>query len=202
VSPKASRTWAGQTDVGLPATTLFRACDLQARELLKERRNSVFTPPARHLLAAGGDHHVALALVSEEQKTNPVATSLSAQAAGLIPKIAQVDEWVRAHTDSETWLWECHPELSFLALNDGNSLVGDKRSAAGLTQRLQLLREEFPDIEDQLINFEYGSKQAELSDALDAYAALSTALECARGDQEELGDGARDEAGILMRMAR
>jgi hypothetical protein len=31
---------------------------------------------------------------------------------------------------------------------------------------------------------------------LDAYAALSTALECARGYQEELGDGARDEAGI------
>jgi predicted RNase H-like nuclease len=188
--------------IGLPATTSFRACDLQARELLKERRNSVFTPPARHLLAAGGDYQAALTLVAEEQKTNPAAKSLSAQAAGLIPKIAQVDEWVRAHADSEAWLWECHPELSFLALNNGNSLVGDKRSAAGLTHRLQLLRAEFPDIEDQLVNFEHGGEQAELSDVLDAYAALSTAVECARGDQEELGDGTRDDAGILMRMAR
>jgi hypothetical protein len=130
----------------------------------------VFAPPARHLLPAGDDYQAALALVAEEQKTNP-----------------QVDEWVRAHPDSEAWLWEGHPELSFLALNDGNSLVGDKRSAAGLTQRLQRLRNEFPDIEDQLIGFEHASKQADVSDVLDAYAALSTALECARGDQEELG---------------
>lgn len=41
-----------------------------------------------------------------------------------------------------------------------------------------------------------------LSDVLGAYAALATALICARQEQEELGDGERDpETGIPMRMA-
>ena len=33
------------------------------------------------------------------------------------------------------------------------------------------------------------------------YAALTTALICARGKREELGDDQRDNGGILMRMA-
>jgi hypothetical protein len=68
-------------------------------------------------------------------------------------------------------------------------------------QRLQLVRPEFPDAEERLATAPWTSKQAELSDLLDAYAALSTALLFAREEQEELGDGERDSEGILMRMA-
>lgn len=94
-----------------------------------------------------------------------------------------------------------NPELSFLALNDGSPLPVPKHSAAGLLRRLQLVRAEFRDAEEQLATAPWSGKQVELSDPLDAYAALSTALVCACGDQEEPGDGERDVEGVLMRMA-
>lgn len=46
-----------------------------------------------------------------------------------------------------------------------------------------------------------GSRVA-LSDVLDAYAALGTAIRCAGSEQRELGDGERDaETNAPMRMA-
>jgi predicted RNase H-like nuclease len=153
------------------------------------------------MLPAAGDYPAIRALVDELRQTNPAAKSLSAQAAGITKKVREVDSWVRAHRDSEQWLFECHPELSFLALNDGSPMAAPKHAAAGLVQRLQLVRPEFPDAEERLAAAPWTGKQAELSDLLDAYAALSTALLCAREEQEELGDGQRDSEGILMRMA-
>lgn len=139
-------------------------------------------------------------MVEGERVGNPAAKSLSAQAAGITTKIREVDHWVRAHRDSEAWLFECHPELSFLQLNNGSPMPTHKHSATGLIQRLRLIRNEFPDAEKQLAVAPWTGKQAELSDLLDAYAGLSTALACARGEQEELGAGERDSEDVIMRM--
>jgi predicted RNase H-like nuclease len=187
--------------IGLLDSVDFRPCDIAARRLLKARASAVFAPPARYMLPAAGDYAAIRVLVEELRKTTPVAKSLSAQAAGITRKVREVDEWVRGHPDSEQWLFECHPELSFLALNDGSPLRATKHSAAGLLQRLQLVRAEFPDAEEQLAAAAWTGKQAELPDLLDAYAALSTALVCARGEQEELGSGERDAERVLMRIA-
>jgi predicted RNase H-like nuclease len=187
--------------IGLLDSVEFRPCDIAARALLKQRANAVFAPPARYMLPAAGDYAAIRDLVEELRATNRAAKSLSAQAAGITRKVGEVDDWVRAHRDSELWLFECHPELSFLALNDGVPLAASKHAAAGLVQRLRLVREEFPDAEQHLAAAPWTGKQVELSDLLDAYAALSTALVCARGEQEELGGGERDSEGVLMRMA-
>ncbi|HEY8582715.1 MAG TPA: DUF429 domain-containing protein [Capillimicrobium sp.] len=187
--------------IGLPDTVEHRACDKEAIGRLKGRAKSVFMPPARRLLAAGREWDALVALVEHERQSNPSARGLSRQAAGLIPKIAEVDTWARAHPDSEHWLWECHPELSFLALNDGSPLAHDKRSAAGVMKRLKLIAAEFDDAHDQLAEAQWPGSRADLTDLVDAYAALSTAVVCARGHQEELGDGRRDAEGLPMRMA-
>jgi predicted RNase H-like nuclease len=196
----ASAAVAIDVPIGLHDTVAFRACDEQARELLKSRASAVFMPPARYMLAAGGNYAAIRALVKHEQATNPAARGISAQAAGLVPKVAEVDTWVRAHPNSEQWLWECHPELSFRTLNDGAPLAFDKRSPAGVMRRMDLLRDEFPDLDLRLADAPWPGSRIDITDALDAYAALSTALECAREEQEELGDGQRDSAGVLMRM--
>lgn len=188
--------------IGLLDSVEFRPCDVEARKLLKVRVNAVFAPPARYMLDAAGDYAAIRELVAALRQTNPAAKSLSAQAAGIAPKVAEVDRFVRAHPGSHGWLFECHPELSFLALNDGSPVTADKRAAAGLVRRLQLVRDLFPDVEEQLAAAPWPGRKVALSDALDAYAALSTALVCARGGQEELGEGERDSAGILMRMTR
>jgi predicted RNase H-like nuclease len=187
--------------IGLLDSVAFRPCDVAARRLLKRRASSVFAPPARYMLAAAGDYGAIRALVEQERKTTPAAKSLSAQAAGIAPKVREVDDWVRAQPDSERWLFECHPELSFRALNDG-APAASKHSAAGLTPRRRLIRAEFPDAAQRLAAAPWIGTQAGLADLLDAYAALATALACARGDQEALGGGERDAENVLMRIVQ
>jgi predicted RNase H-like nuclease len=186
--------------IGLYDSVAFRRCDLAARRLLGRRASTVFAPPARYMLPAAGDYPAIRRLVAEERERNPQAKGLSAQAAGIAARVREVDDWVRAHRDSERWLFECHPELSFLALNDGVPLHEPKHTAAGRDRRLQLVREAFPDAEQRIAAARWSAKQATIADLLDAYAALSTALACARGEQQELGDGERDSEGLPMRI--
>jgi predicted RNase H-like nuclease len=187
--------------IGLLDSVAFRPCDRAARRLLGTRASTVFAPPARYMLPAAGDYAAIRRLVAEERETNPQAKGLSAQAAGIAAKVREVDDWVRAHPGCERRLFECHPELSFLALNDGAPLLEPKHTAAGRTRRRQLVLRAFPDAEQQLATAPWSAKQAALADLLDAYAALSTALACAGGEQQELGCGERDSAGVLMRIA-
>jgi predicted RNase H-like nuclease len=158
----------------------------------------VFAPPARYMLGFAGDYTRIRALVERERIRNPRAKSLSSQSAALAPKIAEVDAWVREHPECEDWLFECHPELSFCALGDGR-IPPDKRSGAGMVCRLRWIRELFPDAEDRLAAAPWPGRQVESVDLLDAYAALSTALICARGEQQVLAPE-RDGRGVPMRM--
>jgi predicted RNase H-like nuclease len=189
--------------IGLPDTAGYRACDSEARILLKQvgRASSVFAPPARYMLEAAGDYPAIRALVEQERQRNPAAKGISSQSAALAPKIKEVDSWVRAHPDCHVWLVECHPELSWYALSEREGLL-DKRSGSGLVRRLQLLRELFPDAEECIAASPWSGKHATLSDLLDAYAALSSALAFARGpgEYEELGECERDAEGLPMRM--
>jgi predicted RNase H-like nuclease len=187
--------------IGLLETVAFRRCDVEARRRLGGRASCVFAPPARYMLAAAGDYAAIRRLVDERRRAEPAAKSLSAQAAGIAPKVAEVDAFVRARPASEGWLWECHPELCFAALAGGDALAAPKRSADGRARRLALVRERFPDAPERLAAAPWRAPDATTADALDAYAALTTALRCARGEQHELGGGERDDDGVLMRIA-
>jgi predicted RNase H-like nuclease len=198
---RGGATVAIDVPIGLPFSAGSRRCDELARERLGRRASCVFTPPARYLLAAAGDYEAIRALVAQERGRDPAAKGLSAQAAGITRKVAEVDAFVLAHPDSEAWLFECHPEVSFLELNGGRTLAAGKRSRAGVEHRLDLVRRAFPDADAQLAAVTWPRRVVELSDLLDAYAALATAVRCARGEHTTLGDGDRDEAGVIMRMA-
>ena len=185
--------------IGLLDSVAFRACDRAARRILGARRAPcVFMPPARYMLAAAGDYPAMRALVEEERRRNPGARSLSAQSAGIAPKVREVDGWVRAHPDSEEWLFECHPEVSFQALARG-PIPHSKSSAAGIESRLRALEPVFPDAEKRIARAPWPARQVGRADLLDAYAALSSAVACARGVQDVLG-GERDREGVPMRM--
>jgi predicted RNase H-like nuclease len=186
--------------IGLLDSVGYRRCDLEAREILgRARASSVFMPPARYMLPAAGDYPAIRALVEQERKRNPSARGLSAQSAGIASKVKEVDDWVRAHPESHEWLFECHPELSFQRLL-GGGIPHSKSSAAGLLSRLRILKPVFRDAEERIASAPWPAKQVGLSDLLDAYAALASAIACARGVQQTLGGG-RDSEGVPMRMA-
>ncbi|MGB0683600.1 MAG: DUF429 domain-containing protein [Magnetovibrionaceae bacterium] len=113
-----------------------RACDAEARALLKPHRtSSVFSPPCQAALGAT-DYEEAKRV---NRASGPDAPGLSQQTFNLFPKIREVAEWVALRPASP--VFESHPEVSFTALNNGKPLAEPKRKQAGRARRLALLSE-------------------------------------------------------------
>lgn len=195
--------------IGLAAETGHRACDRAAAARLGPRRACVFQPPGRYLLAAceagPGAREVyrrARDLVAERRAgaADPARVkSLSAQAAGLLPKVRSVDAFLADDPARGAHLAECHPEVSFAALNGGTPLPA-KTSEEGRATRRALVHGGFPDSEAHLAAWA-ARRGRSIIDALDAYAALWSALRWAGGAQTTLGDGSRDAVtGAPMRV--
>lgn len=159
--------------IGLPALGRTRACDDLARARLGARRSSVFAAPPREVLAC-----------ASYVEARPLAPSLSAQAFGLVPRIREVDEALRARGPAvHDRVVEAHPELAFALLSAGRGVLPTKRSAPGALQRIGLLEEA---LDDGLPGD--APPGAALDDALDAAACALVALRWARGEAEVLGD--------------
>lgn len=178
--------------IGLPESTRFRCCDEEARLRLRERRSSVFMPPGRYLLAAK-DHVEARQLVERHRAEKPDTKGIGAQAWGIVPKIREVDELLQAKPEYQEWLQEVHPEVCFLEWSD--RLLPAKKSAIGQVERLKLVREKFPDVESVILQDPDLTRKVDLTDVLDAYAALWTALRRTKDEhealEEEILDGLR-----------
>jgi predicted RNase H-like nuclease len=171
--------------IGLPESTKFRRCDEEARRRLGERRNAVFMPPGRYLLAAR-DHAEARQLVKERKREEPEARGIGARAWGLVPKIREVDEFLHVRPEHQEWLLEVHPEVCFLEWS-GHLLRG-KHSAVGQIERLRLVRKEFPHVERAILKDLDATDKVDLTDVLDAHAALWTALRRATNEHETLAE--------------
>lgn len=171
--------------IGLPESVRFRRCDEEARTCLGPMRNSVFMPPGRYLLSAH-DHAEARLLVEERKREEPDTKGISSQAWGIVPKIREVDELLRTNSEHRDWLLEVHPEVCFLHWA-GHPLPG-KKSAVGQIQRLKLVRETFRDVESAILEDLDVTDKVDLTDVLDAYAALWTALRRLAGEHEILAE--------------
>lgn len=170
--------------IGLPALGGTRACDRLARARLGARRSSVFAAPPREVLGC-----------RTYAEARPLAPSLSAQAFGLVPRIREVDDALRAEDPGvhERFV-EAHPELAFAAMSAGRGVLPTKTSAAGALQRIGLLEEALDDGLPGDV-----PPGAALDDALDAAACALVALRWARGEAEVLG-GETDPTGTPMRI--
>lgn len=182
--------------ISLPEETRFRRCDEEARRHLGKRRNSVFMPPGKYLLAAR-DYAEARRLVEERKREKPSTKAIGAHGWGIVPKIREVDSFLQADLERQEWLLEVHPEVCFLAWS-GRVLPG-KKSATGQIERLRLVRKEFPDAEHAIAENDNENKNsADLTDVLDAYAALWTALRRTANKHETLAEEVLD--GLRARM--
>lgn len=186
--------------IGLGEETGHRACDREAADRLGPRRACVFQPPGRYLLGAcdtGPGARAIYARVRElvaERRTRcadpALVKGLSAQAAGILRKVREVDAFLAADRTRNERVAECHPEVSFAAMNGGPPLPA-KTSDAGRRRRLTLVQAAFPDAEPRLREWDAAAGRSEV-DALDAYAALWSAARWRAAEHATLGDGSRD----------
>jgi predicted RNase H-like nuclease len=161
----------------------------------------VFEPPDRELF--GHDFASARAIVHARRQADPAKKFhvLTQQGTEIMGRIAEVDQVASTDLGCERWLIEVHPEVSFRELA-GDVNLPPKSGTEGRQARLALLRQVFPDIEQQLAAATWPRKTVGYDDILDAYVALWSALRFARGEgyYAQLGQGERDSRGVLMRM--
>jgi len=152
-----------------------RGCDVAARRRLgAPRAASVFTPPARPCVyrddwPAASDHNAEL-----------TGRRLSRQAWNIRGKIREVDAFLRADPARQARLREVHPELLFLALNDGVPMRAAKRLVSGRRERLAVLERHAPGITGVVEAVLPGIRPhgAGPDDLLDAMAGVVAAHAC------------------------
>lgn len=103
-----------------------RQCDVEARTHLKAPRAfSVFRAPIRPMLVA--TTYAQACQIGEAAD----GRKLSQQAWAILPKIREVDTFLRTDPALNQWVREVHPEVCFWAWNGGRVMAHRKKSSAG-----------------------------------------------------------------------
>jgi predicted RNase H-like nuclease/GrpB-like predicted nucleotidyltransferase (UPF0157 family) len=160
--------------IGLPDSAQ-RGTDVRARERLPAgRKSSVFPTPARAATAAE------TYLDANAANREALGKGLSQQAYRLIPKILDVDRYVRS--GPPVTVIESHPEVSFAEI-DPHCVVPRKSTVAGAAARLAALRS----VGVEPPAYTRGQGYAE-DDLLDACAVAWSAARYAAGTAYSLPD--------------
>ena len=170
--------------IGLPGVSRQggRTADKACRKLLpRARKSSIFPPPSRAVLAAS-----AFAQACDIEWRNSIPPKrLSRQTFNILGKIREVDG-IAAELGGT--IFECHPEISFWAMNGGSAMQFSKKSRrssdatgrSGSEQRHQLLLEN--GYSEAFLSASPGSSGgSSRDDLLDACAAAWTAERIATG---------------------
>jgi len=174
--------------IGLPDRG-ERACDIEARALLRPHAARVFTGAVRGLWEYASQAEANRALKARGE------AGVSVQLWNLGAKICEVDAALTPALQAR--VMEAHPELTFLRLNDGRPLP-PKSDGEGLAlRRTLLLREGFCELDDWLARWRKGTS-AKPDDVVDACAAAIAARDakCVL----PAGEAPRDSRGLKMQI--
>ena len=118
--------------VGLSSLKFERTIDIKARQYLKNRKSSIFSPPCREAVYTN-PYQAALKL-----NRQVIGKGMSIQAYNLSPKIKEIDEWLDSKPE-HIRVFEAHPELCFKSLNKTIDLQFSKHDKAGVIERQEVL---------------------------------------------------------------
>lgn len=170
-----------------------RMCDEAARKKLGwPRRCSVFPAPIRPVLRAKDHAHAC------EIKRAADGRGMSIQAWGIVPKVREVDDFLRSARPIPGWIREVHPEVSFWAWNGERPMSHAKKSIDGKEERAKLIRNTFGTRCENLRATKAPGQFAK-DDLHDAFAALWSAQRAHSGKSRTLPDlPPVDEFGLPM----
>jgi predicted RNase H-like nuclease len=202
-APEQPTIVAVDVPIGLPKVSQKggRAADIECRKILGARRSSVFPPPSRAVLAASSY----LEACEIELSNSMPAKKINRETFNILHKIREADAVVASFKGR---VFECHPELSFWAMNGNRPMSLAKKKSlppdaagvqrSGLEERRHLLRREGYD-DAFLITRVASAKQCGADDFLDACAAAWTAQRIFRREAVRFPATAEfDERGLDM----
>jgi predicted RNase H-like nuclease len=178
--------------IGLPERIGLngRAPERLVRPLLGARQSSVFSIPSRAAVYASLDEAIPEAeryrhCCGIARSTSEAAKAVAKQCFHIFPKIIEVDTLLRARSDLMLRVHECHPEVTFWAMNGRAVLTEPKKVKnqpfpPGLELRRRLLRAQgFPERAIEAATAK--SLRVGPDDLIDACATAWTALRIASG---------------------
>ena len=155
--------------IGLPESG-SRQCDKLAREMLgSPRSSSVFPAPIRPAIKARSRKE------ADEITRSADGRGVSAQAWGIYARIREVDEIVLVDPLARRFIYEVHPELSFMYWNEGSAIAESKKSYDGMATRSRLIYNHFGEDVRSAIRQQHPQSLVLDDDVNDAFAALWTA---------------------------
>jgi len=180
--------------IGLPLIG-SRECDMKARRLLGPGRgSSVFPAPIRPVLVAPTYAEACDTGSRIEGKRLP------AQAWGIVPKIREVDLFLRDNEGARARVREVHPEVCFYFMGDSRPMAVNKKKPEGRDGRAALLRPHFGEAIDAALG-DLRRLGCGADDVLDAFAALWTARRIVTGTAISIPETpVRDTFGLPMEM--
>ncbi len=142
-----------------------RQCDLEAREMLRPtRHSSVFPAPCRQALRE--DSYEA----ASKKNQKITGRRLSRQVWGIVPKIREVDAFLKGNPALWTSVREAHPELLFRGLA-GGPMTQAKQTREGFAERMTILKLFEPDAKTFIASafLAHGGYDAARDDIVDAF---------------------------------
>ena len=180
--------------IGLRSSAYQLRPDDLARKELGALSSSVFPVPCREAVYAKTEE--------EQKQANKRAfgKSLSKQTINIIPKIREVDEFLKAYPQYKNRILESHPELDFTRLN-GSVVKTRKKETAGFTQRVAILNKYLP--KKHLSGLREKAKELKCNpdDLLDAVCLTVIAALSAQGQCETIPpEPEQDDTGLYMKL--
>ena len=195
--------------VGLPAHSPAkgRLAESAVRPLLGDRKSSVFRIPSRRAVEASvaaepsDQRERFLHACRIARETSDDSKAFAKQGFYILPKVVEIDRFLRGHPDWIARVRETHPELAFWRLNGGQPLKLAKKikssvSAPGLDLRRDLLVK--AGFARELVS-QPAPKGAAADDLVDALACAAIALRIEKGLAQSFPSSPpRDEFGLPM----
>ena len=143
----------------------FRMADAEARTLLKSRASTIFSAPALETLHS--DNYTAACEINE----SICGKKISKQSWFLFSKIKEARK-IFCKPNKKIKLYEVHPELSFMAMNDMRVIELGKKTDEGFKMRYKLVKKLFPKFDFEKIRASFKRCDVADDDILDAIAVL------------------------------
>lgn len=180
--------------IGLQSSVEHVRPDSPARHMIRERASTIFPAPCRQAVYA---ESVAKQYDENERVLGKKFTPLTV---GIIPKIREVDEYLKGHPRYRNFLMESHPEVCFAVLN-GKTLLSKKNTSDGLRERICLLREYLPELSYDVILSLAKQLRCMADDIVDAVCLAVVGIFVTENQYDTVpSDPMPDETGLLMRI--
>ena len=143
-----------------------RFAEIEARSLLKNRACTIFTPPTLNALRA--KNYIDACEINFKE----CGKRVSKQSWNLFPKIIEAHKFLETNSISKLEVFEVHPELSFMAMNDMNLIEASKKTETGKEIRIKLIQKFFPNFSFESVRNQYKKNQVLDDDILDSISVL------------------------------